>query len=227
MLTYPAGGIADISRSLHHRFIDQWSDGSCYLVRMVVIVLARPEVKVSRDEVLAHINYWNAAAGSHIDFFFVGWSQEPSSLGDVELLIPGKTSWYFDAENFHAACTELKNSTKWRYEGETELLITNARFDPDSDSVSLDFSSTVCCRLENMLKDKAIPSVGGLFQKIFSFAESQSGDDPTWGFSDDQGVKAAGSALKEFVLSLIPEWLRGEYQKAAHFTITNVAPTKV
>jgi hypothetical protein len=74
-----------------------------------------------------------------------------------------------------------------------------------------------------MKEDKAILSIGRFFESVFRFAESADDLDPTWGFSDSQGLAVAGSALKRVALSLLPKNLDADYKKAEHFAVRDVA----
>ena len=47
--------------------------------------------------------------------------------------------------------------------------------------------------------------------------------DPTWGFSDEQGLRTGGSALKRVVLSLLPRQLEDDYRHAEHFAIRDIS----
>jgi hypothetical protein len=61
------------------------------------------------------------------------------------------------------------------------------------------------------------------FEKIFRFAEDQSGEDPTWGLSDYLGLQVAGSALKSLLLLLVPETIRAEVRKALHLYVKDIS----
>jgi hypothetical protein len=74
-----------------------------------------------------------------------------------------------------------------------------------------------------MIRDHAIHSVRRFFEDVFRFAESVTDPDPTWGFSDEMGVRTAGSALKRVILSLLPEELGAAYRRAKHFAIRDVS----
>lgn len=91
--------------------------------------------------------------------------------------------------------------------------------------LELDFSSAISINLDKARSEKAINSVETFFENIFRYAEKQSGLDPTWGFSDQLGLKIAGSALKNVVLSILPKSLSGEARKAFHFTVKDINRT--
>lgn len=74
-----------------------------------------------------------------------------------------------------------------------------------------------------MKNDGAISSVASFFETIFRYTENVGGEDPTWGFSDAQGVAVIGSALRRFVLTLLPKDLGKDAERAAHFAIIDVS----
>ena len=61
-----------------------------------------------------------------------------------------------------------------------------------------------------------------LIEKIFRYAESSDDSDPTWGFSDQQGISVAGSALKNLALSVCPKKLGDDVKKAGHFAVKDI-----
>jgi hypothetical protein len=140
----------------------------------------------------------------------------------VEIL--GGKPWLYSAERFNAFREEFEKRTKWKwkYGGSCELLLMNARLDATTQQGELDFSSLVCCQLDAMKRDEAIQSIERFFEAVFRFAESSSDDDPTWGFSDTQGIGIAGSALKRVVLSLLPKGLDSDFRKAEHFAVRDI-----
>jgi hypothetical protein len=99
----------------------------------------------------------------------------------------------------------------------------NAEFKESPKKASLDFTSAIACDLDRMVKDQAIQSVRRFFEDIFKFAETGQAADPTWGFSDEQGLRVGGSALRRLVLSLLPRHLGDDYKRAEHFAIRNIS----
>lgn len=74
-----------------------------------------------------------------------------------------------------------------------------------------------------MKEDGAIKSVETFFKQIVDYVSSTDGTDPTWGFSDKQGLKSGMSWLKRLVLSLLPKDLGKLYQEASHFTVRDAS----
>ncbi|MCK0506072.1 hypothetical protein [Aromatoleum anaerobium] len=190
---------------------------------MVGIIFARPNSPLAKSEIIPQLNDWHIRSGDHIDFYFVGYTYpHPPTQDYIEVDIPGSDPWLYSAKSFNALRKEIESRTTWQYGGGCELLLTNARFDSTAKAAYFDFSSAICCQLDAMKTDHAIQSIERFFETVFRFAESANDEDPTWGFSDSQGVSAVGSALKHVVLGLLPKGLDAEYKKTEHFAVRNV-----
>jgi len=220
----PAIDLDDLTYRLTERFKYSYDeDPPLRRTRMVGIAFARPQSSLTKAEIIPQLNDWHYRSGDHIDFFFAGYTYpHPVVPGYMEVPIPGADPWLYSAERFNAFRQAFEAKTTWQYDGGTELLLLNARFDVANGRGALDFGSMVCCQLDSMKSDQAFPSVERFFEAIFRFAESANDEDPTWGFSDKQGLGIAGSALKRVVLSLLPKGLEAEYKKAEHFAVKDV-----
>jgi hypothetical protein len=219
----PALDYNDLTDSLRERFRHRYDGDPTARTRMVGVVFARPNSPLARDEIIPQINDWHFRSGDHIDFYFAGYTYpHPLVAGYQEVPIPGSDPWLYSSGRFNAFREDLESRTAWKYRGACELLLTNARYDSVADRARLDFSSTICCRLDEMLKSESIRSIETFFEVIFRFAESASDEDPTWGFSDARGLDVAGSALKRVVLSLLPKELGEDYKRAEQFVVQDV-----
>jgi hypothetical protein len=77
--------------------------------------------------------------------------------------------------------------------------------------------------LENAKADGAIVSVPNLFEKIFRFAETQPGDDPTWGLSDKLALDKGQNALWNLAVGFLPESIRNDTRGVQHFLVTDLS----
>lgn len=192
-------------------------------IRMTGIVFARPSSKITKEELIPHLADWHYRSGEHIDFFFAGYSNNPSSKGkSTQIEVSGMEDWYYDPKLFNDLRIGVESKTKWKYSGSCDLLLTNSLYDHSAKKAEIDFNTTIVCQLHSMLEDKAIPSIERFFEKIFRYAESSNGCDPTWGFSDQNALDIGRSTLKMVVLSLLPKNIGCEYKKAEHFAVQNV-----
>lgn len=193
-------------------------------VRMLGVVFARPNSPLAKAELIPQLNDWHFRSGEHIDFYFAGYTaSQPPIDGYIEIAMPGKAPWLYSAKRFDAFRKEFESRTTWKHGGSAELLLMNASLDSARKNAVLDFSSVVCCQLDLMKRDQAIESVERFFESVIRFAESADDSDPTWSFSDKQGLGIAGSALKRAILSLLPKGLDAEYAKVEHFAVRDVA----
>jgi hypothetical protein len=69
------------------------------------------------------------------------------------------------AKKFIEFLNEIEAKTKWTFSGDVDLVPTNARFNSENDSASLDFTSTIACQLDRMKKDGAIESVASCLEE--------------------------------------------------------------
>lgn len=220
----PAIDLNDLIDSLTERFKRKYDGDPSAHTRMIGIAFARPNSPLSREEIIPQLNDWHYRSGDHIDFYFAGYTYPHPPVRDyIEVPIPGSEPWLYSSERFNAFRQEIQSATTWDYSGGCDLLLTNARFDARIERAYLDFSSMISCQLNAMKDDQAIQSVEQFFESVFRFAESTNDDDPTWNFSDAQGIGIAGSALKRVVLSLLPKSLDADYKKAEHFVVRDVS----
>lgn len=202
-------------------------------VRMVGWLFARPGSALTKSDIFPNLNYFHYRSGDFITFYICGYSVTHRK-NDAACVVDGRR-WEFDDRIFDDLRRYIEGASTWTYSGAVDLILANASLwecghETGADgktrvtdySASLDFSSALCANLEKMKAIGAIDSVETFFEDIFRHAERQDGLDPTWGFSDKQGMKVAGSALKHLVLSLLPEPLRKDVEKAPHFAIRNI-----
>ena len=193
--------------------------------KLIGILLCHPESPLGKTEILGHLPFFHVRSGDAIDFFCAGygayWPPEHHTDQKVVARINDE-DWLFSNDAFLQVIEELERESKWKYSGETELLLIPAIKAAD-DVISFRYESSLVCNLERMAKDGAFTSVRSFFDGIFRYAKTQSSNNSAWEFSDKKGVEVAGGVLKEFILSLLPEQLRNGYKKASHYAIKNLA----
>jgi hypothetical protein len=209
-------GILDLQTS---RFLMSDEKGRKSSVRMIGILFARPESNLGAKEVVPSLGYFHVRSGKHIDFFCAGYGaddpRDPDKKSQVNV---GDVGWKFNPNRFDAIRQEVEARSNWRHSGGTDLILTNARFDQNTNRAFLDLRETmVKCYLDEMIRIKAIPSVEEFFERIFRYAESATGDDPTWGFSDAEGLHTGTQSLLNLLLSLLPKNLGEELRRVAVF----------
>jgi hypothetical protein len=218
----PAVSYADVCSFIASKYGDfGWNDqpGPNPKVRMVGLLFAPPTEPLAKAEIVPALPDFHHRSGEHWDCFCAGytkgWECEDYSQTEGEMV--------YSPSKFQAFRREIESLSSWRYEGDSELLLANACYDAVKRSGQIVFGSVIVCRLNAMKNDGAITSVRSFVEAIVRHTESFDGTDPTWGFSDKQGVKTGISWLKRLVLSLLPKDLGKLYQGASHFAVRDVS----
>lgn len=193
-------------------------------VRLVGMVFARPESQLARDEIIPHIPYFHERSADRAILFFAGYAHH-ASTPEAKVVLPGASGergWWFELRAFNAFRKELEKLTTWRYSGGTDLLLTNGIYDRSAEEAQLDFGSSITANLELMKGDGVFAEAPMFFERLFQFADATGGNDPTWGFSDRQGMRLAASALRELFMAAIPAGVRDDARRARHLVTVDL-----
>jgi hypothetical protein len=191
---------------------------------MVGLLFARPTDPFAKTNIVPELDYLNSRSGEHLDLFCVGYTKKPHdrTLQQTQPTAWVKgVKWWFDQDAFVKVCKEIQEDSKWEYSGGTELLVANAR--SYFEEATIDYSSVIPCKLEQMQSDKAINNVREFFEKLFKEAENPTPGDPISRLSDRLGLKLALSSIKKLILDLILKGLDEEYTKARHFVLSDLS----
>jgi hypothetical protein len=191
-------------------------------VRMVGLLFARPDVPFAQVEVVPNLDYFHYRSGKHIDFFcagYDGYTGRDETEGYRKINKEPELKWGFSERMFIRFMEDIEARSPWKYSGDCDLILANAHYDATKREVRIDLKRRVQCKLKQMKEIGAINSVTSFFEDIIRYAEHADGEDPTWGFSDAQGAKLAGSALRRFIFALLPKDLGKEAERAAHFAV--------
>lgn len=193
--------------------------------KLIGILFSHPATALAQSEIINHLPHFHVRSGDAVDFFCVGygayWPPEHFVDQNPVANIQG-VDWLFSDQAFSNVIDELESETRWKYSGETELLLVSA-VKERSGRVILDYESAIVCNLEAMARDKAFTSVRAFFTALFRYAKDHSASNSAWGLSDDRGIAVGKSALKEAVLSLLPISLKESYKKAEHYVVRDIA----
>ena len=193
--------------------------------KLIGILFAHPKSKLAQAEIVHQLNLFHIRSGEAIDFFCVGygayWPENHYADQSPVTKIEG-VDWLFSDVAFSSVIDELEAETTWQYSGETELLLISAE-KQSSGAIKLNYQDTIVCNLEVMTKDNAISSIGSFFTKIFNYAKTHSESDPAWGLSDHSGATVGKSAIKDAILSLLPNNLKESYKKAEHYAVRDLS----
>ena len=191
-------------------------------VRMVGLLFARSDVPLAEVEVVPNLDYFHYRSGKHIDFFcagYDGYTGRDETEGYRKINKEPELKWGFSERMFIRFMEDIEARSPWKYSGDCDLILANAHYDATKREVRIDLKHHVQYKLKQMKDIGAINSVTSFFEDNVRYAEHADGEDPTWGFSDAQGAKLAGSALRRFILALLPKDLGKDAERAAHFAV--------
>lgn len=218
----PAWRLREIVESLNQAFNNRYPDED---IRMIGLLFAPPESKLGSSEIISSLEYFHHRSSDKIDFFCSGYRRYGKDKQFVveKEVTNDKNPWYFNVLDFEGLRQEVEKNSAWKYSGESDLILLNARKSNSDKDVTLDWSSAICCDLETMKKDNAIESTRRFFEDIFHFVEEYEGKDPVSAFSDKQGVIKAKFGLKNLILSILPKKLRELYTEVQHLVVRDIS----
>lgn len=203
-------------------------------VKLIGILFARPDAKLSKEEFIPQFSYFNQASGKDIDFFCAGYTDgwTTQAADGLEYTSTGikanEREWAFSNDSFISFSKEISSRSRWKYSGECDLILLNTFYDSDKQSVELDFSMAIVCQLDQMKKDEAIPSLAEFFQKIFNHVNKDPDQsDPCVELSNSLGSEKGGPALIRFILSFLPKDLGKDFARLAWFTTKDISKVSV
>jgi len=188
-------------------------------VVLVGLLFARPSDDFATKNIIPELDYFDSRSGESMDFFCVGYSKKETPFSSPAIKVKGQ-QWWFHNDSFNKFRAQIMRESNWKYSGETELLLANAK--SSSSKTFIDYSSAIPCRLEDMQNDKAFKNIKSFFEDIFTYAE-EPGSDPAFDLSDLFGKDILIGAAKAGVLKLLLRSLAPEYYKARHFVLADLS----
>jgi hypothetical protein len=190
-------------------------------VNITGILLARPELEATQKEILPHLDYWHYRSDFYTDFFCIGYTPEkPKEDPKAKVVVTvGGKRWYFSPKAFSEVLDELESQTKWKYDSQCYLIITNSRYERKKKQAFLDFRGGMVVNIGQAVKDEAKESATQLADVLFLFAKNinENSNDPVWEFSDKMGLRVVKRSLKDYLLELLPKQLSRSTKQAIHF----------
>ncbi|HKY53362.1 MAG TPA: hypothetical protein VJM08_03610 [Anaerolineales bacterium] len=155
------------------------------------------------EQVKASFAYWNKDSGQYFDVVFPGWGND------------GGQFCCFNFTAFTQCKNEFQNISKWRYSGETDILLLNYDYKithwsrPQSFIGKGDFAleEVILLPVEVMIRDGRVSSLDALMQELVNSAKlsaSRSDKSVLWELRDrvafERTRKAAWEGLKAMFL---------------------------
>lgn len=177
------------------------------------ILLTRPASKAGKD-IVETLSYYHHRSGQNMNFYLPGygayWYKTYPDEKDVAVI--DGAQWSFSNQKYVEFIETLEEHSKWKYSGESELLLieyVNGR---------LDYSAVLKFHLDAMLRDEAIPSINVFFENIFRYASNQKNITQ---ISNMTGLKALGHITIDCILEELPNFFGGVIKKERHYLIND------
>lgn len=116
-----------------------------------------------KNNILSKINQFHHRSNHNIDFYFPGYGAYwYGCFGQEETVcnVDG-VKWLYSDELYCKFIDDLESQSRWRYSGETELILINFK------NGEFDFSEMLVFWLDKMVNDQVIYSPSNFFETVF------------------------------------------------------------
>lgn len=183
------------------------------------IFITRPDLEVGKS-ILNSLNYYHHLSGRNTNFYLPGYGAYWYGTypdGQVVAKING-VDWSYSDKMLVSFINELQNYSKWKYSGESELLMLEYK-----DGI-LSYDNMMQFYLDNMMRDRVIVSIASFFQQLFETCkEKKSLNDISNAFGKDKLIQVT----KETVLNNIPSSLASVFTQEKYFYVRNCNKTSI
>jgi hypothetical protein len=167
------------------------------------------------EQVVASFPYWNRDSGDSIDIVLAGWRKEQEHLE-------------FNVDDFLEFRRLIEGASKWRYSGETDLLLLNFEVDLWAIDGIFHFSEVIILELEEMLRSKHISSVDACISNLIAAARKAPisrrfiGQSPIWEISDSIGVQKVKKEAWQAIKKLFLKEYADKFDSIANYAVRNI-----
>ena len=137
--------------------------------------------KLLAEEMTSSLEYWHKDSGRYIDFIFPGWmrSSRPKNWrGETRphVFINVYDYLVFNIDRFINMRQSIEEQSRWRFSGETDILLVNYIVNPalawgkeeTSSFGHIAFEEAITLNVEQMIRKKLTPSIDALMHEIIS-----------------------------------------------------------
>lgn len=139
---------------------------------IVVFLFVRP-TKASDREIINEFEYIHYNSGKYCSVYAIGYTNDPDKATNPEYRPVTEVSenrWWFSTKAFVEFKTKLEQQIKWRYSGESEILILQNN--PGKSKV-LDFSNYVSININSGLRKGYLDSFQVFMESLIRSARSE------------------------------------------------------
>lgn len=204
----PAGNYEYMKTDMRNRYED---GSSC----VVGILFANPNKSFVKDEILVNIEYANERSGRYIDFFFAGYSKwHTHNDDDTTIKALRGIEWHYSTEMFNDFIEKIEQISKWKYSGETELLLI------EYSNGELQFNKCISIWLDRAVKEEYIYSVSHLFEDIYRTSRKET---DISSFSNKLAMKKAPLAVFDSIIRFFSKKTGGAVNASRAYSVKNLS----
>lgn len=189
--------------------------------KMVGLLFCHPNSDIAQQCIIPRIAYYNDRSNDNFDFVLAGYcTNEFCELNDFEpVKVVNGVQWGFSGQLFNQHRFQLASVSSWKYSGDSDLVLGILK-KKTSGEIAFDFSATIICQLEMLLRDAAIQSVPNFFERLFEIAESKELVS-IYGLSNNKLLETTREMLRDKILEKIG--LLAYYKANRGFAVVNLS----
>lgn len=228
-MSYATNSVSDalgqLAEASHRRCAGQRLPDELEVVRTPVALMfvrgdrAGPG-KTLAEQVVSSFGYWNFESAEYLDLVFFGWYNEGGAVGfqPIKKESPVPSAEKREAGIFINCCREIEQMSKWRYSGETDVLLVDfevpkAKGGVLSPSGTFSFKNCIYLPVEEMVDQKRVRSLDALVHELVEAARDVYDANPLQGtvfeISDRVGWTRGRKAVWERIKHLfLKDWTK-------------------
>ena len=179
------------------------------------ILITRPDL-ITGKNILNSLEYFHFRTGKSVNFYLPGygayWPQKEYPDGK-EVTTIDNVKWSFSNKMFAQFINELEEFSKWKYSGESELLLVELK------NGILSYENVMQFYLDNMLRDNTISSVHQFFEELFRICQRT---DSINQISNVIVLNKAKQISKENLIGEIPMGIGKIFTQEKYFCVRNL-----
>lgn len=175
----------------------------------IAVLFTRPDLETGKS-IANSLNYYHHMTGNNINFYLPGYS---AYGGEQYITEVDRTPWYFCTKEFVKFYEHMEHITKWKYSGESDLLLLEL-----SDG-ELQYSQTMEFYLDNMLRDNVIASIPSFMQKLSGICREKETIKEVSNYFGRNKAKEIG---KNFCFDKLPDWFGDIFEQEKYFCVRNI-----
>lgn len=176
------------------------------------ILITRPELPTGKD-ILKSLEYYHFRTGKSVNFYLPGygayWNNDYPDSKIVTTI--DNVNWSFSNQMFVLFIEDLEKYSKWKYSGESELLLVDLK------EGILSYENMMQFYLDKMIRDGVIYSVYEFFEDLFRICKDSMNQ-----ISNALGMNKAKQVSIDALLDKLPLGLGNVFIQEKYFCVRNM-----